>query len=368
MNMKSRRLLNCLWSGIVAALALSSCASQPPLIAASATGGEFTYLAAGGRAYFYTDIRLSRPILDHVSIKGVDMVRTGRFLDRVDFISGAVYPSGAPQQLLLHAWREKGRVPSASALFLSTKWEKTASPTGRNYYHSKTYGLSVSTQGSHAFVSDADPFAFEPAVVTPEGLTEFRWEAILVGWLDGAGPPINNFLSAAGMPVRIPTDRILFGIYRFQESSAEAGAEAGAETVADASAEAGADAGAEAGADVGAQTDAEAGAGAETAEAVDDEKPPAGSGEPLYELRLRVETENANQAKALATLLAFVRKFTENPAITVEAEYLKTLRILLENPPSQDGSDLVIHTEPMSAEGIALLFNHFAVYSQQTTL
>ncbi|MDR3122432.1 MAG: hypothetical protein LBU16_01460 [Treponema sp.] len=327
MNMTNRRLLSC--AGVIAALTLASCASQPPLAASSAAGGEFAYLAAGGLAYFYTDVRLSRPILEKLSIRGIDMVRTGRFLNKVDFLAGAMYPREAPQQLLLHAWKEKGAVPSASALFFSTKWEKTASPAGRNYYHSQSYGISVSTEGSHAFVSDADPFAFEPAVAVPDGMSELRWEAIVLGWLDHAGTSINTFLSAAGMPVRVPTDRILFGVYRFQNTEAD------------------------------------------TVDAIDDEEPAyraVRTGVPRYELRLRVETENANQAKALATLLAFIRSFMENPEINAEAEYLEALRLLLANPPSQDGSNLLLHTEPMDAERIALLFNRFSVYSQQTTL
>jgi hypothetical protein len=323
MNMTNRRLAHCLWGGLIAALALSSCASTSPL--AAAAEGEFAYLAAGGLAYFYTDVRLSRPILNNVSIKGVDITQTGRFLDRVDFLSGAVYPNGAPQDMLLHAWRQKGNVPSASALFLSAKWKKTASPTGGKYYHSDAYGLSVSTRGSHAFVSDADPLAFEPAVAAPDGLTGLRWEAVMLGWLNKAGTPINRFLSAVGIPMRVPTDRILFGVYRSPAPDL-------AVTV-----------------------------------GLNHAEPPrraAGDGETLYELRLRVETENPNQAKALRALLAFIRVFTENPDNDVQPEYLETLRPLLANSPSQDGSALAIHTEPMSAGEIALLFNRFAVYSQ----
>jgi hypothetical protein len=321
MNMTNRRLLTPLWGGLAVALALSSCASNPPP-AAPAGDGEFAYLAAGGQAYFYVDVGPSRPILENISLRGLDMARMGRFLDKVDFLSAAVYPNAAPQRLLLHAWRQKGKAPSVSALFLSAKWKKTASPTGRNYYHSDQYRLSVSTMGSHAFVSDADPFAFEPAVAVPGGLAELRWESVMLGWLDHAGTPINRFLSIAGIPMRVPTERILFGVYR-----------------------------------------------AQAPEAVDDAAhPAAGDGGPLYELRLRVETENANQAKALASLLAFVRVFTESPEINLETGHLETLRALLANPPSQVGSDLAIHTEPMSAGEIALLFNRFAVYSQQTTL
>ena len=315
--MANRRLLRCLWGGLAVILALSSCASNPPLVAGGVPVGEFGYLAAGAQVYVHTDVRLSRPVLEHLSLQGLDMTRIGPFLDRVDFVSAAVYPGGAPRRLLLHAWREKGRVPSASALFLSAQWKKTASPTGRKYYHSAAYGISVSTTGSHAFVSDADPFAFEPPAATPEGLGGLRRESILLGWLDHAGTLINRFLSVTGIPMRIPTDRILFGVYRSGEPDAE-------------------------------------------------EAP--GGGEPLYELRLRVETENPNQARALASLLAFVRAFMENPDSSVEAEYRAVLRSLLANPPGQEGSDLLIHTEPMDAGEIALLFNRFSVYSQQTTI
>jgi hypothetical protein len=327
--LKSRGLLNCFWGAAAAILFLSSCASNPPP-ATYATGGEFAYLTANGSAYFYADVKLSRPIMEHVSVRGVDMTRIGQFLDKVDFLSGAVYPNSAPQHLMLHAWKQKGKVPGASALFFSAQWKKTASPSGGNYYHSERYGLSVSTQGSHAFVSDADPLAFEPAVSAPEGLTELRWEAILLGWLDHAGAPINNFLSVAGIPVRIPTNRILFGVYRSQEPNPPA----------------------------------------EMEEPVDDEEPPlpaVENGGPFYELRLRVETENTNQARALTTLLAFVRVLTESPDVKVAPEYLAALRPLLANPPSQVGSDLAIHTDPMSARELALLFNRFSVYSQQMT-
>ncbi|MDR1249691.1 MAG: hypothetical protein LBK63_10345 [Treponema sp.] len=326
--MAKRRLLqNCLWS-VIAVLALSSCASKPS--SAPAGDGEFSYLAAGGLAYFYADVNLARPILANISVRGIDMTQTGRFLDKVDFLSGAVYPGESPRKLQLHAWKQKGKVPGAGALFLSAKWAKTASPTGGTYYHSDAYGLSVSTQGSHAFVSDGDPLVFDPPVAAPDTLAELRWEAVLLGWLNHAGTPINNFLSAAGIPVRVPTDRVLFGVHRFSASDADG----------------------------------------ETATGIDDDddnptsRPGSAPKGPLYVLRLRIETENPNQARALAALLAFVRVFAESQDINAETEYLETLRPLLANPPSQDGADLAIQTEPMTAGEIALLFNRFAVYSQ----
>jgi hypothetical protein len=172
-------------------------------------------------------------------------------------------------------------------------------------------------------------------VAAPDTLAELRWEAVLVGWLSNAGVPINNFLSAAGIPIRVPTDRVLFGVHRFVAPDPEG------ET---------------------ADTDDGDDGGGDG-----DQTIPPGSdpGTPLYVLRLRVETENANQARALAALLAFIRVFMESQDIQADVEYLETLRPLLANPPSQDGADLAIQTEPMGAREIALLFNRFAVYSQQ---
>ncbi|MFP3042760.1 hypothetical protein LQZ19_13165 [Treponema primitia] len=306
--------------GIVVVLFLSSCASAPKTPPPASSAGEFDYLAPGGLAYFYTDVNRARPILNQIVLKDVDMKQAERILQKVDFLSGAVYPNGTSRDMILHAWRKKGTIPGGVGLFFSPQWKKTLSQTGRKYWHSSRVGLSVSLQGAHAFVSDGDPFTDGQPLLLPEKLNEIRWEAIVLGWLENAGTPINNFLSITGIPVRIPTERILFAI--IQSSGQEPD-----------------------------DDDAEAFDSADNST--------------LYELQLRVETQNPNQAKALAALLAFVRVHVDSPDIDVEPEFLEVLRPLLVNPPSQEEADLVIHTRPMNAEGIALLFNRFAVYSNQ---
>jgi hypothetical protein len=309
--------------GILIALIFSSCASGPKIQVRDPSLGEFAYLAPGGLAYFHVDVNRARPILAQITMKDVDMPQTMRILRRVDFVSGAVYPPEAKRKILLHAWRQKGNIPGSAGLVLNPRWKQTLSETGGKYWHSERAGLSVSIQNTQAFVSDRDPFTDGTPISLPEKLNELRWDALLLGWLENAGTSINNFLSTIGLPVNIPTERILFGIY---ESTGQG------------------------------PDDDDAGS------------PEAGSAkdlpEPLYEMRLRVETGNANQAKALAALLAFVRVLAENPNINVDQEFLEVLRPLLVNPPSQDGPDLVIQTSPLNAQGIALLFSRFAVYSQ----
>ncbi|WP_010253683.1 hypothetical protein [Treponema primitia] len=302
-------------------LILASCASGPktPVQTPGSPGQEFAALAPGGLAYFYTDVNRARPILNHIVLKDVDMKQTARILQKVDFLAGAVYPNGSSRNMILHAWRQKGKIPGGAGLVFSPQWKGTLSPTGKKYWHSSRAGLSVSLQGPHAFVSDGDPFTDGPPISLPENLNEIRWEAIVLGWLEHAGTPINNFLSKTGMPIRIPTERILFAIAQSSGQDLD-------------------------------DDDAEAINSADSSV--------------LYELQLRVETQNPNQARALAALLSFVRVLTESPDLNVDAEFLEVLRPLLVNPPSQEEADLVIHTRPMSAEGIALLFNRFAVYSQ----
>jgi hypothetical protein len=292
---------------------LSSCASAPQANVPAASGDEFSSLAPGGVVYFNVDIKRARPILARISLKNINMKQTLGLLEKVDSLSGAVYPAGGPRNMLLHAWRRKGKIPGGGALALSTQWKKTASQTGARYWHSSRYGLSVSLQNTQAFVSDGDPFIDGPPITAPENLSGLRIRpsvpqtpglpALIVGWLENAGPPINKFLSVTGLPVRIPAERILFALYEAPSS--------------------------------------------------------------LYEVSLRIETQNANQARALTAILVLVRRFTEGAAPGVDQEFLETLRPLLANPPSQDGSDLLIRTGPMSAEGIALLLNRFAGYSHE---
>jgi hypothetical protein len=309
-----------------AVLILVSCASNPRTAAPELPAAlpyppaDFGSLAPGGLAYFYADLTRARPILTNITMEHVDMDQVARMLRRVDFLSGAVYPAGAPRRMMLHAWRRKGGIPGRMGLVFSPRWKKTASPTGRDYYHSSRYGLSVSIKKTDAFVSDGDPFTAEQPVPPPENLKDLGWDPLIVGWLENAGTQINNFLSTTGIPMRIPTERILFGIYPYAAREPE-----------------------------GAPPDR------------DDGPPPAG---PLYELRIRIETGNNTQARALAALIAIVRVFAENAGTGVDQEFLETLRPLLANPPSQDGPDLLINTGPLDARGIALLLNRFSVYSR----
>ncbi|GHV74928.1 hypothetical protein AGMMS49940_22300 [Spirochaetia bacterium] len=293
---------------------LSSCASAPKVNVPAASGGEFAALAPGAQVYFYADVTRALPILAQVSLTNVNMKQTLGLLEKVDFLSGAVYPKGQTRNMLFHAWRRRGRIPGGGLLALSNQWKKTASSTGAYYWHSSAYGLSVSIQKTQVFVSDGDPFIDGPPITAPEKLAELRQiedlPELVSGWLENAGIPVNNFLSTLGLPVRIPLERILFAIHELADPANQGSSNQGS----------------------------------------------------LYEASLRIETQNASQARALTSILALIRGITEGAAPGADQDFLGILRPLLANPPEQDGSDLLIRTGPLSAEAIALLLNRFAAF------
>jgi hypothetical protein len=298
---------------IFAGFVFNSCASQPKLVNPELPAAGFASLGLGASGYFYVDVPRSRSILGYVSLGGLEGKAAGRILDQVDTLSGALYPLGFPQRMILHA-RSHKNIPGGLGLALSFRWKKQRSPDGKPYWHSAPDGLSVALRGKEAFISDGNPFPEAPPVAVPEKIQEFQQRSLMVGWLENAGPPINKFLSDLGMPVQIPTDRILFGVYPMVSDK-----EGSADT-------------------------------------------PAAGG--VYELRLRIETQNTPQSKALATLFSVVQDVPEGSEIKVKKEYLDLFKSFLTNPPIPDGAGLIVRTGPMNAREIALLFNEFSVYSQ----
>jgi hypothetical protein len=77
-----------------------------------------------------------------------------------------------------------------------------------------------------------------------------------------------------------------------------------------------------------------------------------------YETVIQIETPSVSQAKALVTLFSMARLFMAN----AEAS-LGVVAVLFANPPVQDGPYLRLHTGSLDAQGIALLFTMFSLYS-----
>lgn len=330
-------------AALFAALVLASCASAPRAqLTEEEPGREFAALDPGALVYLIVDVPAARPILDLVSFDG-GMLRSGlppAILDRTGTAVAAVYPPGMGRRFLVAA---EGRFPAARARFsfaFSSSWKKVSSPAGKRYWRSAREGLSVSLDSRSARVSDGDPYAAAGGVLAPDAFGPLRRGAALAGWIENAAAPIGRFLERLRIPLQIPADRAIFGVYAVPPPAAPAYGD-----------------GSVAGGDLPGH-----GVGEESRyrRAV-----AAGSGEekPRYEAVLRIETSSPSHARGLIAMVSLLRNFLDTGADAGPDSPVALIAALLANPPVQEDSALILRSSAMDCESVALLFNLFSVYS-----
>ncbi|GHV01653.1 hypothetical protein FACS189485_00420 [Spirochaetia bacterium] len=330
-------------------LFLGSCATAPrvPPLGPDSLGIEYLPLDPGAQVYVFADVDAGRPILNRVSLGGIADGQAAGILDRTQYAVLALYPpapsAGAevPRTMQAAAW---GKYPGAGAGFyfaFSKDWKKKKSVVGKSYWYSAQNGLAVALNSRQAFVAigegaaagqnnaadsknPLDPFAASPGTPSPEGFTEFRRGAALTLWLENPSAILNRFLDGMNLPLQIPAEELLIGLY--PAPSAEFAAKLSA--------------------------------GKQTSE----------NGLANYEAILRIKTPSVSQARALVTIFSMARLFAANAAGAggIAAPSMAALApILFANPPEQDGAFLNIRTALIDESEIALLFSLFSVYSIQ---
>jgi hypothetical protein len=272
-------------------------------------------------AYLTVDVPAARPILDLVSFGGAKGMSGAGFpsaiLDRTETAVAAVYPPGSGCGFLLAA---EGRFPAARAglsFAFSPSWKKVSSPGGKRYWRSSREGLSVSLDSRSARVSDGDPYGAAGGVTPPDSFGHIRRGAALAGWIEDAAVPLNRFLENLGIPMRIPAERVVFGVYPLPAALP----------------------------------------------GIPDSDGNGGAGDSRYEAVLRIETQSSAQARGLIAMISLIRLFLDGwkdagpdtPAAPVIA--------LLANPPEQEDTALILRSAGMESGSIALLFGFFSVYS-----
>ncbi|MDR2111077.1 MAG: hypothetical protein LBP32_07195 [Spirochaetaceae bacterium] len=289
-----------LFHAILAALVLVSCASSPRIRSFyQDREDEFAALAPGARAYFYVDVPGARTLLDRLSFW--DLKGASQALDMTESAVAAVYTGGG-RRFLAAARGSYPGLRTRLSFALSPAWKKVRSETGLRYWRSAGAGLSVSLDDGRALVSDGDPFVPGPGARGPANLGEFRRGAVLAGWFDETDP-INRFIASLGIPIQIPADRLVFGVYP-----------------------------------VGG----------------------ADGGEKKYEAALCLETPSESHAGALASLFSMVRLYLSAAEIPAAAGPI--MAALFRDTPARDGSNLLIRTGVMEESEIALLLNMFSLY------
>jgi histidinol-phosphatase (PHP family) len=293
-------------------IVLAACASAPrTLTEALAVGDDFALLDPGGLAYLSLDIPQSRPVLDLISIGGLGRGQAAQTLDMTDTAAAAVYPPEDGRSFLLAA---RGRYPSSRLRFslgLSSSWKKTRSKTGGRYWRSEENKLSLYVEPQYALISDGDPFPHTGGVRPPEKFAELSEGAVLAGWLPDAESLINRFLSGMQIPLAIPADILIFGVY-----PGPAGAE---------------------------ETD-------------------AANPKSRFFAKLRLELPSPSHVSALVSMISLIQSFIAMDA--AGEERLPLAKILFANAPIPENSSLILASSALAAEEIALLFNMFSIYSR----
>jgi hypothetical protein len=308
----------------VTAVCVLACASSPkPETFYADRGDNFAFMAPNADIYLNADVSAARPILDRLSLGGLGGGEISQFLDMTHSITAALYSSG-PRRFLAASG---GRYPSArGGIFFSTSkdWAKTKSASGINYWHSDKSALSVYLGPSTAYVSDGDPFVSAPGAESPPGLADLGAGAVLSGWMDKPGPPLSRIIAALGVPLQIPADRLVFGVYPAENAVELSGG-------------------------TSAKTSAEDGS---------------------YRATLRLETQSETQAAALARIFTMAKRasaFIDFSAMAggdlADANLASLAGVFLSNVPEQNGSVLTLKTGIMNGRDIALLFNTLSVYS-----
>jgi hypothetical protein len=311
--------------------ALSACKSVPKT--ADTLFSERLPLDSGASVYLFADVTETQWLLSQIPL--VSAADTAQVLERTRYAVAAFYPPEAGKKFQAVAW---GKYPSFKAGFGFTfdkAWKKQKSPTGRSFWFSADQGLSLALSGSQAFVAQAadaaqtvnaaqaaDPFAREPGVDIPPGFAEFREQASLALWMDNPSVPLTRIFEGLGLPIQIPADELMLSLLTLSPASdAPASATAG----------------------------------------------PGESGA-LYEIKIRLKTPAAINARSLVALFSTARLFLPRPARgsgEAGGGLIELLSLLLARTPEQDGVYLNLRTAPLNARDITLLMSLFSVYSTQ---
>jgi hypothetical protein len=283
-----------------AALAIFlSCASGPKAQAPYIEEDEFAPIAPGGLIYISIDVSRARPFLEKISLGGLSPAQNRETLDRTESAVVALYPEESGRRFLAVA---RGRYPGSKAgvsFVFNRDWKRIRSGAG-SYWRSEKSKLSIAMTNDRAYISDGPPLIAAPGTKSPLGLEELRRNAVLAGWIDDAATPVNRFIQSLALPLQIPAERLLFGVY-----------------------------------------------------AVEDKK---------YDAVLNITTPSISQARALVSIFSMVRLFLVNSDIG-PGEPATLAFIFFANDPVQEGTNLIVRTGTMDGDGIALLLNMFSLYS-----
>jgi hypothetical protein len=278
--------------------------------------------------YLAVDVPPARSLLDRFSIAGLSPGEAAQILDRTHYAAAAFFPRDSGRKLQAAAWGNYPSFTGRLALTGDRGWKRRRSAAG-SFWYSAAQGASLAFNKSQAFAAlgpagaapASGPYAQGPGIQTPEGFNLFRQGASLALWIEKPAEALDRFFSSLGLPIRIPAEELLAALSMVPGSDS-------------------------------------------APPAADSAAGPGGSG-PLHEIRLRIKAPSETNARTLMTLFSTARLFIPQ-AGGDESGISALLFLLFARPPEQEGVYLTLRTPPMDEGGIALLFNLFLVYLEQS--
>ncbi|MDR2701663.1 MAG: hypothetical protein LBB72_04455 [Spirochaetaceae bacterium] len=281
-------------------LLLFACASAPKPETFYEGRSGFALMAEGAELYITAKVQSVRPILDSLTLGGMNGGELKDFLDVSDVLTAAFFP---PTDVWHFYAAASGSFPSARGeiYFGSSKsWEKKLSAAGMPYWYSPQSRLSVSLNSRMAYLSDADPFVPPPGAQFPQALSALQKGAVLSGWMNDPARAFGNVAAAFPVPVTIPAKRMLFAVY------------------------------------------------------------PEPSGQ--YSAVLHLETPSPAQAAALIRAFALAKLALAVADFSGDEEIEILSRAFFSQTPKAEGNVVILNTGVMEGKSVALLFNAFSVY------
>ena len=288
---------------------LASCASAPEAALYDRESSDvLAMLPAGAKVYLRIDAVEGRPLLDVLSFEGIKGNDLSDILDSTDLAAAAIFPEGEGRRFFLAA---SGAFPRAKANFSLTfakGWKKQKSKDGNSYWYSQKEQIALSLGNRLALVSDTDPFEKFPLEIPSGEFIDFSRPLALSLWMSKPSETINSFLEFLGVPLQVPAEEFFFGA----------------------------------------------------------ERVPPGEDAAPWQLIFRIKTASAAQARSLVTLFSFARLFIARPpenANYMTMSPMEAVALLFANNPEQNGDVLILRTNPLHENTIALLFEIFSIYS-----
>jgi len=256
-------------------------------------------LQSGAIAYIFADAQKAKPLLELLPIEELNDKQVKNMIDRTNLAAAAFFPRDSVLQLQMTAWGNYPKSAARMALGSNKSWQKEKSASGQTYWYSAHDGMSIAIASRQIFAAvssadtPADPFADGAKI--PDGFNGFynaHKDSAVTCWIENPAPIFQQILRNAGLPIRVPVEQLFINLNV-----------------------------------VGSENQ--------------------------YEAVVRLQFENASQARAVAAGLRLAGGFTSrDPDMAIAM-------LFLANPPVQDGSYVDIRTGVMGEDVILQLLNNF---------